>query len=648
MENHENCTREELIDEINALYKVIENQKKFSVLFDSSPEAILYTTGDGRFLECNTSASILFGYNKDEMTDLSFEDIATEDIADKLPSIFREELSNDGIIHTGTYKKKSGEIFPAELLTKLIKINGQTYRWAIFHDLSEYDTDGSENVINDEKIKDLIRLLPELIGEPEIIIETDKFGTIISVNKIFFEKTGYSEKDIEKGLEIGILIQTDINENPRIIFKKFLKGESPEVTEYSVVKKDGTKFPVIIYTTKIDLKSKSHGLRLFATDITEHKYFEKNLINMEKFHALGEISGGVLHNINNVLAIILGYIEISSRKKYKYKQCEVCLNILDKIKIAALEGSETVKRINNISKIKQHVINEPVEINSLIEETLEFCSPKLENIASENGIKISVIKDLHPIPDIIGNSTEIREVLNNIIINSIEAMPSGGEISVTTNMENETVVIQITDTGLGMTDETKSNIFKPFYTTKEKNGTGLGLYVSKEMIKKFGGDIIVESKLSKGTSITIFLPASKEKRVQKKKNLETGSVKKTKGIIVIDDEESICEILCDFLSIEGHSVTAVRDGKQAFKIFDPKLHEIVITDLNMPVLTGLDIAKRLKRKSPKTTLILITGSIAANMEILKKENIVDYILPKPINFRELLKIIDLVPVIETE
>ncbi|MFC1538172.1 PAS domain S-box protein [Candidatus Latescibacterota bacterium] len=648
MENHENSTREELIDEINALYRVIEDQKKFSVLFDSSPEAILYTTGDGRFLECNTSASILFGYDKNEMTDLSFEDIATEDIADKLPSIFREELSNDGIIHTGTYKKKSGEIFPAELLTKLIKINGQTYRWAIFHDLSEYDNDGSENIINDEKIKDLIRLLPELIGEPEIVIETDNVGTIISANKIFFEKTGYSEKDLEKGLELGILIQTDLNENPRIIFKKFLKGESPEVTEYSIVKKDGTKFPVIIYTTKIDLKSKSGGLRLFATDITEHKYFEKNLINMEKFHTLGEISGGVLHNINNVLAIILGYIEISSNKKYKYKQCEMCLNILDKIKIAALEGSETVKRINNITQIKTHVVKEPVEINSLLEETLEFYSPKLENIASENGIKITVIKELHPIPHIIGNSTELREVLNNIIINSIEAMPSGGEISVSTNMENESVVIQITDTGLGMTDETKSNIFKPFYTTKGKNGTGLGLYVSKEMIKNFGGDIIVESTLSKGTSITIFLPASKEKSVLEKKNRETGSVKKTRGIIVIDDEESICEILCDFLSMEGHSVTAVRDGKQAFKIFDPKLHEIVITDLNMPVLTGLDIAKRLKRKSPKTTLILITGSIAANMEILKKENIVDYIFPKPINFRELLKIIDLVPAFETE
>ncbi|MFC1650411.1 ATP-binding protein, partial [Candidatus Latescibacterota bacterium] len=458
---------------------------------------------------------------------------------------------------------------------------------------------------------------------------------------------GFCEKDLEKGLELGILIQAEKKEKPRTTFNKFLKGESLEVTEYSAVKKDGTIFPVIIYTSRIDSDFKSGSLRLFLLDITEHKYFEKNLINMEKFHALGEISGGVLHNINNVLAIILGYIEISSKKRYKHKQCEVCLNILEKIKAAALDGSEIVKRINNITQIKTYVENEPVIINDLVEEAVEFYRPKWDNDAGEKSIKITFTKNLNPVPDIIGSPAEIREILNNIIINSIEAMPSGGNISIITNVENETIIIQISDTGIGMSNETKSNIFNPFYTTKEKYGTGLGMYVSKEMIKKLGGDIVVESKKSEGASFKIFLPVSKENNAIEQKSRECISEKKSKNILVIDDEENICEIFKDFLTLEGNTVTAIRDGKRALSIFDPNLHDIVITDLNMPKISGLEIVKQIRKKSKKTTLILITGSTESMEKIKKENNLVNYVLPKPVNFKELSYIINLTPVIKS-
>ncbi|MFC1490543.1 PAS domain S-box protein [Candidatus Latescibacterota bacterium] len=642
MKKYENYTREELINEIKALKKAVNDQKKFSVLFDSSPEAIIFTSGSGKFIECNNSASVLFGHTKNELTGLSFGDIATDDIADKLPAIFREELSNDGIIYTGTFKKKNGDVFPAELLTKLITINGKTFRWAIFHDLSGLCESESENVISDEKIRDLVLLLPELIGDPEIVVETDKSGKIISANKIFFNKTGYSENDIKNGLEFDHFIQSKIKEDSQTAFHKFLTGESLDVNEYSAVKKDGFTFPVIIYATKIESESNSGRLRIFALDITDHKHFEKNLINMEKFHALGEISGGVLHNINNVLAIILGYIEISSKKIYKDKQCKVCLDILDKIKIAALDGSEIVKRIYNITQIKTDVEKDTVRINDLVEEAVEYYRPHLDNKACENGIQITVTKDLSAIPDILGSNAEIREILNNIIKNAIEAMPTGGNLSFSTNIEHDTVMIKISDTGIGLSDEAKSKIFKPFYTTKGKNGTGLGMHVSQEMIHKLGGEIVVESELSKGTSFIIYLPSSKDKNAR-----ETIPTGESKNILVIDDEKNICELFIDYFTMDGHTVTAIQDGVQALSIFDPKQHDIVITDLNMPKISGLDIVSHIKKKSPKTTVILITGSPASMKKIKKENKLVNYVLPKPINFKELSRIIDLIPLSES-
>jgi|GEM_PF-3025158 PAS domain S-box-containing protein len=643
MKNYDNHSREELIAEINALNDTIKYQEKFSVLFESSPEAILFTSGDGRFLDCNPSASELFGYDKHELTGLSFVDIATDDIADNLPSIFREELAKNGIAHTGTYKKKNGDIFTADLLTKLISISGETYRWAIFHELSSSGEDPSVNVISDEKIKDLILLLPELIGDPEIVIETNESGHIKSANRIFFDNTGYTEKDLENGLELGRFIQTDKKEDPQTTYKKFLTGESLDTNEYSAVKKDNTTFPVIIYSTRIDSFGKSNCLRLFALDITDHKYIEKNLINMEKFHALGQISGGVLHNINNVLAIILGYIEISSKKSYIHKQCDVCLNVLEKIKAAALDGSDIVKRLNNITQIKTYHENEPVRINNIIEEALESYRPKLESTAAEKGIKFSINKNLQSIPETYGSAAEIRETLNNIILNSIDAMPLGGDLTAGTTVENETIIIEISDTGIGMSDDIKSNIFKPFYTTKEKGGIGLGLYVSKEMIQKAGGDIVVESEPEHGASFKIFLPVIRENAAPKKMIGDKTSGGSIKNIIVIDDEENICEIFSDFLTMDGHTVTTIRDGKDALDVFDPNIHDIVITDLNMPTISGLDIVAHIKKKSPKTTVVLITGSPASMERIKKNNSLVNYVLPKPINFKDLSYIIDLSP-----
>ncbi len=617
----------------------IDELKKYRLLVDTLPEAIILTTHDGKILDCNKSAINLYGYTRKEMLQLTAQDLMPNDITDKSPENLTNEHKRDGFIYRGTNKKKNGEIFSVEIFTKLIEVNDNIFRWTTIHDLTYYKYPGDNTIISDEKIKDMAHFLPELIGEPEIIIETDLKGYIKSVNRLFFEKSGYTKDDIEKGLKVEQLLLPELRKEAKKKFKKNLMGESFEINEYTGLRKDGSILPVMVFGTRIESNGQIKGALIFAIDITAHKRIEKDLVNMEKFHVLGEMSGGVIHDINNILTMILGYIEIASKKDYKHHECIVCKKIIDKIKQATLDGSQIVKRIQNFTHFSKEQQCEPINMNEVVDEVVELLRPKWDNNSLTREINLTVIKKLNPIPLVTGNSAELREVLSNIIINSIESMPHGGSIIINTSLDNEYVIVSVSDTGTGMSEETKLNIFKPFFTTKDK-GTGLGMYVSQSIAKKFGGDIMFESKEGDGTIFTVSLPAMKKKEAKKPRVTLSATGTKKFNFLIIDDEINICEILNDFLTTEGHTVKYTQNGKEGLRLFETHLQDIVITDLNIPEMSGLEIARLIKEKSPKTLIIMLTGENISTEKINKEKELIDYFLYKPIDFQKLSQVIN--------
>jgi len=619
---------------------LIDELKKYKILFDKSPEAILFTTHDGRILDCNQSAIALYRYTREEMLQLSVWNLMTDDLAVRFPENLIEEQKRNGFVSRMTNKKKNGETFPVEICTKLIKINGSTFRWAVVHDLTHYKNSCDDTIISDEKIKNMAQLLPELIGEPEIVIETDLKGYIKSVNRLFFEKSGYTKNDIKKGLKLEQLLVPELREKAKITFKKNLTKESLEINEYTGLRKDGSTIPVIVFGTRIESNGQIKGALISALDITDHKRIEKDLVNMEKFYSLGEMSGGVMHDINNILTMILGYTEIASKKEYKYQECIVCKEIIRKIRQAALDGSQIFQRIRNFNQISKEKQCEPINMNEIIDEVVELLRPKWENEALAQGINLTVLKELNPVPPVIGNSAEFREVLSNIAINSIEAMPHGGRIIINTSLDNNYVIVSVSDTGTGMSEETKSNIFKPFFSTKGTEGTGLGMYVSSNIVKSFGGDIVFEGKVGVGTICKVLLPASKDKEEKYPETNHFEEDTKKCRILIIDDEKSICDLLIEFLSTEGHFVTAAGNGKDCLNLFEKNFYDIVITDLNMPKISGFDIALQVKEKSPRTKVIMLTGEVINNEEKHKAKKLFDHILCKPIDFKKLSLVIN--------
>jgi len=471
-----------------------------------------------------------------------------------------------------------------------------------------------------------------------IPVETDLKGYIKSANRLFFEKSGYTKDDIEKGLKFEQLLLPELRKEAKKRFKKNLMGESFEINEYTGLRKDGSILPVMVFGKRIESNGQIKGALIFAIDITDHKRIEKDLVNMEKFHVLGEMSGGVIHDINNILTMIIGYIEIASKKDYKHRECIVCKKIIDKIKQAALDGSQIVKRIWNFTHLSKEQHCEPIDMNEIVDEVMELLRPKWDNNYLAREINLNVVKKLNPIPPVTGNSAELREVLSNIIINSIEAMPCGGRIIINTSLDNEYVIVSVSDTGTGMSEETKLNIFKPFFTTKDK-GTGLGMYVSQSIAKKFCGDIMFESKEGGGTIFKVSLPALKEKEAKKPRVTLSATGTKKFNFLIIDDEINICEILNEFLTTEGHAVNYAQNGEEGLRLFETHFQDIIITDLNIPEMSGLEIARRIKEKSPKTLIIMLTGENIST-EKINKEELIDYFLYKPIDFQKLSQVIN--------
>jgi len=165
---------------------------------------------------------------------------------------------------------------------------------------------------------------------------------------------------------------------------------------------------VIVFVKRIESNGQIKGFLISAIDITDHKRIEKDLVNMEKFYSLGEMSGGVIHDINNILTMILGYIEIASKKEYKYQECIICKEIIKKIKQAALDSSQITQRIQNFNQIGKEKHREPINMNEIIDEVVELLRPKWENEALAQGINLTVLKELNPVPPVIGNSAELR------------------------------------------------------------------------------------------------------------------------------------------------------------------------------------------------------------------------------------------------
>jgi len=394
---------------------------------------------------------------------------------------------------------------------------------------------------------------------------------------------------------------------------------------------------VVSYETKpLDL----HRLLPLINQVVERKKMEEVLRQSEKLKSIGNMTAGISHEFNNILNIISGNVQLL---QMDYKDHKELMDRLCTIKESVDDGAEIVDRMFEFTHVKKDIAGFVCsDINELLKQAIEFTMPRWKSMAQAKGINYHMdTEGMKNISSILCNPIKIREVFINIINNALDAMPDGGCLSFRTWSKDDTVFASITDTGSGMTEDVKKSIFDPFFTTRRPERTGLGMSTSFSIIVRHSGKIEVESEVSKGTTLTLSFPITLE-TVQRTVSTELTREKEVKGlhILVVDDEENICEVLIEFFSKCGHKVKAVNNGTEAIELAKREVFDLVLCDLVMPDVYGYDVIKVLNKLERRPKIGIMTGWGEKLKPIDDEDFKVNFIVKKPFNFSELIKAIN--------
>jgi signal transduction histidine kinase/ActR/RegA family two-component response regulator len=373
--------------------------------------------------------------------------------------------------------------------------------------------------------------------------------------------------------------------------------------------------------------------------ISEQERMREQFSQMEKLSALGELASGVAHDFNNTLAGILGRAQLLQRTN----DLEKVKHGLDIIIKTAEDGAKTVKRIQDFARQRRDHNFELVSIDQVLMDASEITRPRWKNCAEASNIHITLELQIGSNAMVMGDDSELREVLVNMVFNAIDAMPEGGTLTLSTRTEGDSVIVKVIDTGVGMYPEVRSRIFDPFFTTKGKAGLGLGLAVSFGIIRRHSGNIEVESQYGSGTEFRITLPVAKiaEQTVKQSEcatpvlpEITTPAGEQSleqlpTRMLVVDDEYFVRDLLRDILEGENCDVCVAESGSEAFSLFKEKEFDGVFTDVGMPGMSGWELAREIRQINKQIPIAVITGWGEAVGSHEQKEAGVDWVVAKP-------------------
>lgn len=361
---------------------------------------------------------------------------------------------------------------------------------------------------------------------------------------------------------------------------------------------------------------------------------QQEVIQHERLHALGQMASGIVHDFNNALTPILGASDFLLMNPDMLDNRKESLILLDSIRTAARDAKNVVHRLREFYRPDEDAEMGPVNVNDVAAHVFELTQPKWKGQAHANGFTIETRMELSEVPPVLGSKSQLREVLANILLNSLDAMPEGGRLTIRTSMEEAWVVIRVIDTGRGMTSEICQRCFEPFFSTKGKNGTGLGLSIAYGIVQKYKGRIFAESAPGKGTTLTIKLPAVEPVVKETPGAPEAEAAVPPQDILVADENALSREIVARHLVADGHHVTMAGDAMEAIAKCRETPVSVVLLCRVMAKMSGLQLASNLKKEFPGIRVLLFTGYNDPNEDVSAMEG-VDAFLEKPATRKEL-------------
>ena len=375
---------------------------------------------------------------------------------------------------------------------------------------------------------------------------------------------------------------------------------------------------------------------------------QQTVMQQERLKALGQMASGVAHDINNALSPVVGFSELITQTETGLS--DAGKKHLNFIKTAGEDIAHIVKRLREFYRPRTGT--EPLQSLNLAviaKHAIDMMQPRWRDIPQVHGINIEMRTDFDPAtPEFAGIESEVREALTNLILNAIDAMPKGGAVTVrtrgtelagTNGEPSSFAVLEVSDTGVGMDEQTQKRCLEPFFSTKGKRGTGLGLAMVYGVVERHQGKIEIESKPGEGTTMRILFAVRKLKTSDQKEEPESDEAPPPLRILCIDDEPALRTLVQEILENDGHKIEMADGGQAGIKAFEAAMQrkdpfDVVITDLGMPMVDGHAVARAVKSKSA-TPVIMLTGWGAFFKGDGDVPTEVDGILSKPPRLKEI-------------
>ena len=374
------------------------------------------------------------------------------------------------------------------------------------------------------------------------------------------------------------------------------------------------------------------------------------VVQQERLRALGQMASGIAHDVNNALSPITAYSELLLSKRNIPP--DTAREYLQAINKSGVDIAHIVARMRDFYRRRED--SEPLKkviINEIVKEVIGLTRPRWRDVCQREGVSINIKPEFEEnMPPILGDPSELREALINLIFNSLDAMPYGGTIQLITRSVNKSVgnaegerslQIEVRDDGVGMDEKTRRRCLEPFFSTKiQRGGSGLGLAMVYGMMQRHEGTIDIESAQGKGTSVRLTFPFRTDNQKPDVDNATEHDSDRTLKVLCIDDEQHVLQLLTACLSPFGHRIITAPSGQNGLELFraaksDNQPFQAVITDLGMPELDGRQVAKAIKAESPRTPVIMLTGWGAEIRKENEKVSEVDLVIEKPPSIQRL-------------
>jgi PAS domain S-box-containing protein len=591
-----------------------ESEDRMRTIFEAAPDAVLILNAEARIVEANEAASRQLGYSREELLQLGVEDFVAPEFRARARSRFPEIESKPS--YESRHLRKDGVEVPVELNTRSIVYAGRPALMAIARDISERKKAEHELQVSEARFRTLTENAP-------MAIAISHEGKVDYANPMCLRMFGLESVEDLRDRPYAEFLAPQSRDEVRDRAERRSRGE-PVPTHYESIglRSDGSQFPILLSIIPMQF-AEGRAVVAFVADLTEAKRAEEERLRLEqqfrqaqKLESIGRLAGGVAHDFNNLLTVINGYSEMGLGMLRDDGPLRDCLT---EIRKAGERAAGLTHQLLAFSR--KHVVEpQAVDVNELILDSYKM----LRRVVGED---YEVITDLDPEGgQVMADPGQLHQVLLNLVVNARDAMPSGGQITLRTSRAQldraatasfpgaspgPHLVMEVSDTGVGMTADVQEKIFDPFFTTKPKGkGTGLGLSTVYGIVQQSGGWIGVESQPGQGATFRVGLPLRvQEGEAPVRQAPGEAQLEGTETILVVEDQDDVRGLVMAVLGEFHYQTLEASSGAEALQMVESHHGpiDLMLTDVIMPGMTGKQTADRLKVLRPEMKVLYMSG-----------------------------------------